>query len=1108
MNDNTQTNATTNLPFSVMLGREDEMRLLRDAFHEAAQSNQTQIVTLLGESGWGKTRLLTELYAELAREHGQGYWPESLCKDPNTMRLNPQTQDFQWAEQGTSPPGFYWWGIRFAKPDQRNSNALGSELQVASQSLLPHLLFAEHAKLVSETRKSKLDLGIDIVIDVGTALFNTTLPFVGLLKPLLTHYNERRKRKLEIEKIQHAMSDASAAELAQHQDTTDRLLLGVDALINRAASGKAESSRKIPFVICLDDAHWLDSHTASFISGLLAKAQENKWPVLLLITAWPSEWHQCRAVVTNAQCQSFFQALDNHQASTVASLAPCSEIDQLIASELPGLPLQQRTLIASIAGPDLYGLHGLLSNLKARKKRFIQGNVNGRLTDSAVKELEKLGPVRQEVARERLLNLPKQQQEMLGILSFLGATFIQGLGQELLEQLQADGWVGLSNINIAQELAQIKDHHRYLQQSSSNAVAFVDEVKQEAAQELMLDDPAEVITIKVALLSVINRWLEKAMFDELSHLELPVFFDNVQWALDPADDPGSTQSSLQTMINWRLDVLQDIFAGLHSFRQKNTTNYSGTHVLDISAFRAGLPFWWQAKWLLHQSEITNQAALETFDGLLQAAEEILLKATAELATNADWKVAEAAGNAATALVSLTWSCLNQAPINGFVVNERELLLRTKSVLQSCFEKVNITDSISNCFVVVLLIEISEINRGIDKHQQALSFKQATTELTQLIRSDKWENSHAEFLFKRVFVDVLFADFFDLEMRAAIKPVADALVAMTRTHPLKELGNFQLVTLGLAYQSLYWLSHVANQPSLLDDSIECCLELIHRGLGGIVASHCWLGDSKVKQAAMLDKSLDPDEVPLEQRRTLAWRVVSSLLTRVFDEEALIPPNALFEICKNTLKPYAALFFEPWQVKPGDLASFVKQVNGISPNSCDMLLTSACYAWYNAAERQAGSRPDSNDSNWVIHQLEAIKAMRLIPAQMVSVTKDYQRGMKLEMPFFDAIKGAKTALPSVRSMGSMVVAAIDCKDFYTPQDFSNVVWNLIAQFFLRTSSKIASNPLDVQEVQIKEHADLLMKSFKPDTGALSPQVMDDLMAFKQLVLALIDPMKDGS
>jgi hypothetical protein len=227
-------------------------------------------------------------------------------------------------------------------------------------------------------------------------------------------------------------------------------------------------------------------------------------------------------------------------------------------------------------------------------------------------------------------------------------------------------------------------------------------------------------------------------------------------------------------------------------------------------------------------------------------------------------------------------------------------------------------------------------------------------------------------------------------------------------------------------------------------------------------------------------------------------VNSILTRVFAEESQIPPKALFEICKTTLTPYAALFFEPWQVEPGELAAFIKRVISISPNSSDMLLTSACYAWYVTALKQAGDQPAPNDSNWLIHQFEAIKAIRLIPQKMFSITKDYQREMKLEMPFFEAIEKANLSLPLVSRVHSMAVAAIDCKDFYTPQDFAKVIWNLLLMLVIQKPTEISQNSIDLNEVQIQEFARILLNSFNSDKDAISNHLMDQLMIFKQKFL----------
>ena len=50
------------------MGREHESELLRGALQRARQEESTQLVTLVGVPGIGKSRLVSELFAALDRE--------------------------------------------------------------------------------------------------------------------------------------------------------------------------------------------------------------------------------------------------------------------------------------------------------------------------------------------------------------------------------------------------------------------------------------------------------------------------------------------------------------------------------------------------------------------------------------------------------------------------------------------------------------------------------------------------------------------------------------------------------------------------------------------------------------------------------------------------------------------------------------------------------------------------------------------------------------------------------------------------------------------------------------------------------------------------------
>ena len=62
-----------------LVGREHESELLRGALQRARQEESTQLVTLVGVPGIGKSRLVSELFAALDQEPDIMYWRQGRC---------------------------------------------------------------------------------------------------------------------------------------------------------------------------------------------------------------------------------------------------------------------------------------------------------------------------------------------------------------------------------------------------------------------------------------------------------------------------------------------------------------------------------------------------------------------------------------------------------------------------------------------------------------------------------------------------------------------------------------------------------------------------------------------------------------------------------------------------------------------------------------------------------------------------------------------------------------------------------------------------------------------------------------------------------------------
>ena len=117
-------------------------------FGEVSANGSSMFVSLEGPTGWGKTRIVQEVYSRLAM--GQKYWPGSLLPadsdDPlqNRKWLYPKAVE---PPEGVDLP-WMWWGIPCARTDT------GRPRQVITDEVTQ--LVAHHTTLI--TRSATKDL--------------------------------------------------------------------------------------------------------------------------------------------------------------------------------------------------------------------------------------------------------------------------------------------------------------------------------------------------------------------------------------------------------------------------------------------------------------------------------------------------------------------------------------------------------------------------------------------------------------------------------------------------------------------------------------------------------------------------------------------------------------------------------------------------------------------------------------------------------------------------------------------------------------------------------------------------------------------------------------
>jgi hypothetical protein len=99
------------------LGREQELQVLIDSWKKAKNGNP-QIVTLLADSGFGKTRIIQAFYNWLSQnEDGidpDGYWPDYLDIKAKDLEIKPQIPD----RVNPNEIPWLWWALRWHDTDR------------------------------------------------------------------------------------------------------------------------------------------------------------------------------------------------------------------------------------------------------------------------------------------------------------------------------------------------------------------------------------------------------------------------------------------------------------------------------------------------------------------------------------------------------------------------------------------------------------------------------------------------------------------------------------------------------------------------------------------------------------------------------------------------------------------------------------------------------------------------------------------------------------------------------------------------------------------------------------------------------------------------------
>lgn len=391
-------------PKRIFLGRTRELAALLEAW-ETAQEHPT-VVLLHGPTGRGKTALVQELYARVAAEQPERYWPPEIGTG-----LVPQER----ALDGTPPP-WLWLAARCSEP--------GAATSIRPQEML-RAQMREHLAGVYAgiARRDRRNTAARAVL---TMMASISFPGAGSTVALGTRIAqsldevadpiEATRDLVDWARKQRAPAvpaDPEAAAKAFEDEFAGALQCLVDNL--QAADG-----RRLPIVLVMDDVQWADAATIGVCDTVVQRAKDEQWPFLMIVVTWSE-------ALAGGELVPFVRALEEREAMgpglafTRVAVEPLAGDHQrnLIRHRIPTFPEDDHDILLERSAGDLDLLEDYCTELDGRP---YYRDHRDRISVPRDR-LRNLPATKAEMARETLLTAGRELSELLAMGAAQGWKF-------------------------------------------------------------------------------------------------------------------------------------------------------------------------------------------------------------------------------------------------------------------------------------------------------------------------------------------------------------------------------------------------------------------------------------------------------------------------------------------------------------------------------------------------------------------------------------------------------------------------------------------------------------------------------------------------------------
>jgi hypothetical protein len=271
------------LPEFPFTDRDKELEKLLHIWGEVcAPGTGPRMVTLLGEPGYGKTRLIREFYCQIAnKDQKRGtYWPDDLPNDVTRMDINPL---FSEVSPSAEIP-WIWWAIRCEPSQTRNAiQDEGCAFIRSSEHLLQHTGALEKKRADTEKIERLKAAGITQALK-----FAEEIPIVGTI---IRQYSsgkdwlELYRSTIDATKKSDLLSPVQKSRL-DIQNASEACIKICQAFIDPTD----KNLPTVPMVLVVDDAHAADPLTIQSVYRIFHYAHVRNLPLLVVASYWAKNW--------------------------------------------------------------------------------------------------------------------------------------------------------------------------------------------------------------------------------------------------------------------------------------------------------------------------------------------------------------------------------------------------------------------------------------------------------------------------------------------------------------------------------------------------------------------------------------------------------------------------------------------------------------------------------------------------------------------------------------------------------------------------------------------------------------------------------------------------